>query len=121
MKFEDGQPIFLQILEQICWDIANGRWKAEERLPSVRDLAVELEVNPNTVLKSYAELEAMDIIYKARGMGYYVSSNAKANIARNRSDKFFRHELPKVFKVLKMLQVDPEKLHSLYKKYLTEE
>ena len=121
MKFEDRQSIFLQISEQICWDILEGKWKESERLPSVRETAVELQVNPNTVLKSYAELESKGIIYKERGMGYYVSSDAKTLISQIRNDEFFSNELPKLFKTLKMLNVSPEKLGKLYTKYLTEE
>ena len=121
MKFEDRQSIFIQISDQICWDIMGGKWKESERLPSVRDTAVELQVNPNTVLKSYAELESNGIIYKERGMGYYVSPDAKSVISRIRNDEFFSNELPKLFKTLKMLNVSPDKLSKLYTKYLTEE
>lgn len=121
MKFEENQTIFIQIAEQFCWDILNEKCKEGERLPSIRETAVELQVNPNTVVKSYAELENNQIIYKERGLGYYVSPGAKEKIMRMKRKEFFNNELPKVFKNLKMLNISTEELCELYNKFISKE
>ena len=121
MKFEENQTIFFQIAERFRWDILNGKCGEDARLPSIRETAVELQVNPNTVAKAYAELEDSQIIYKQRGLGYYVSPGAKERIAGMKKEEFFRHELPRVFKTLKMLNISSEELRELYNKFMSEE
>ena len=57
MQFKDSQSIYLQIADYVCEKILLGEWKAEERIPSVRELAVQLEVNPNTVMRTFDFLQ----------------------------------------------------------------
>jgi GntR family transcriptional regulator len=66
-------PIFRQIVQQIKTAVAMGRLQPEEPLPSVRQLAVELAVNPNTVARAYLDLEIEGVIYKRQGAGTFVS------------------------------------------------
>lgn len=66
-------PIYAQIVEQIKLSLASGTVGTGERLPSIRELAVELRVNPNTVAKAYSELEREGVVNKVRGKGVYVS------------------------------------------------
>jgi GntR family transcriptional regulator len=80
----DGTPIYLQICEQIKRAVAVGRLKAEEPLPSVRQLALELTVNPNTVARAYLELEHEGVIYKRQGQGTFVSPHALEASRRER-------------------------------------
>ena len=68
-----GVPIYMQIVSQIKTGIAMGRLLPEDPLPSVRQLAVELSVNPNTVARAYLDLEYDGIIYKRQGAGTFVS------------------------------------------------
>jgi len=68
-----GLPIYLQIAQQIKTAVAMGRLQPEEPLPSVRQLAVELAVNPNTVARAYLDLEIEGVIYKRQGAGTFVS------------------------------------------------
>jgi GntR family transcriptional regulator len=68
-----GLPIYLQIAQQIKTAVAMGRLEPEEPLPSVRQLAVELAVNPNTVARAYLDLEIEGVIYKRQGAGTFVS------------------------------------------------
>lgn len=68
-----GLPIYLQIAQQIKTSVAMGRLHPEEPLPSVRQLAVELAVNPNTVARAYLDLEIEGVIYKRQGAGTFVS------------------------------------------------
>ena len=69
-------PIFTQITNQIKYSIAMGAYRAGDKLPSVRELAVQLRVNPNTVVKAYRELERETVVYTQRGLGVYVSKDA---------------------------------------------
>lgn len=78
MNYNTNQSIFIQIAERICDRVLSGNYKADSRIPSVRELAVEMEVNPNTVMRSFERLQANDIIYNKRGIGYFVASDARA-------------------------------------------
>jgi GntR family transcriptional regulator len=70
----NGAPIYLQIVEQIKRSVAMGRLKPEEGLPSVRQLAMDLTINPNTVARAYLELEHEGVIYKRQGQGTFVAA-----------------------------------------------
>ena len=70
----DGLPIYAQLVHQIKALIATGRLKPDGELPSVRHLAQQLVLNPNTVVRAYRELEAEGLVYKKRGAGTFVSA-----------------------------------------------
>jgi GntR family transcriptional regulator len=72
----NGVPIYLQIVEQVKRSVAMGRLKPEDGLPSVRQLAMDLMINPNTVARAYLELEHDGVIYKRQGQGTFVSAQA---------------------------------------------
>lgn len=72
----DGVPIYLQIVDQVKRNVAVGRLIPEDPLPSVRQLALDLTINPNTVARAYLELEHQGVIYKRQGQGTYVSPQA---------------------------------------------
>lgn len=72
----NGVPLYLQLIEQVKLHIATGTLKAHDELPSVRAVAGEYLINPNTVARGYRELEQEGIIYKRRGMGTYVAEKA---------------------------------------------
>ena len=72
IEFNDKTPIYLQIMDLIKMDIVTGKLKATDKLPSVREMAVNLKVNPNTLQRSYQELERLGIVYTQRGMGTFV-------------------------------------------------
>ena len=76
LETSDGVPIYLQIVDQIKRSVAVGRLKPEDPLPSVRQLALDLTINPNTVARAYLELEHEGVIYKRQGQGTYVSPQA---------------------------------------------
>ena len=73
MKFDDNQPIYIQIIEYIKRKIINLELKEGDKLPSVRELSQELTVNPNTVQRSYQELERENLVFTQRGMGTFVT------------------------------------------------
>ena len=68
MQFNDNQPIWLQIYDHACRAIVSGRWPERERIPSIRELAVTLQVNPNTVMRAYDKLGSDGLILIRRGM-----------------------------------------------------
>lgn len=82
MNYNTNQSIFIQIAERICDRVLSGNYKADSRIPSVRELAVEMEVNPNTVMRSFERLQANEIIYNKRGIGYFVASDAEQKSVR---------------------------------------
>ena len=81
----DGVPIYLQIVDQIKRNVALGRLKPEDPLPSVRQLALDLTINPNTVARAYLELEHEGVIYKRQGQGTFVSAQAAEASLRERN------------------------------------
>jgi GntR family transcriptional regulator len=81
----DGAPIYLQIVDQIKRSVALGRLKPEDPLPSVRQLALDLTINPNTVARAYLELEHQGFIYKRQGQGTYVCTQALGAARRERN------------------------------------
>jgi GntR family transcriptional regulator len=72
LKFDDKMPIYLQIMDHIKMDIVTEKLKANDKLPSVREMATKLKVNPNTLQRAYQELERLGIVYSQRGMGTFV-------------------------------------------------
>ncbi len=108
MDFKKQKPIYQQIADTLCERIASGEWEAGGRMPSVRDVAVELGVNPNTVVRSFDHLQAAEIIYNKRGVGYFVSDDAADRILSLRQREFFEEELPDFAKRLKLLNLTIE-------------
>lgn len=72
-KFNDNEPIYMQIIDLIKKNIAKGRLKSGDKLPSVREMSSSLGVNPNTLQRAYGELERLGITYTKRGMGSFIN------------------------------------------------
>ena len=119
MNYNTNQSIFVQIAERICDRVLSGDYQADARIPSVRELAVEMEVNPNTVMRSYERLQANGVIYNKRGIGYFISPDAEKEIRRMRHNQFVEEVLPSVFKEMHLLGVDLEELANAYIQYST--
>ena len=113
MNYNTNQSIFIQIAERICDRVLSGNYKADSRIPSVRELAVEMEVNPNTVMRSF------DIIYNKRGIGYFVASDAEQKIREMRHNQFVEEVLPAVFKEMHLLDVGIDELTKAYTLYIS--
>lgn len=118
MDFNDNKAIFLQIADRIMDEILSGKYTAGNRIPSVREYAASVEVNANTVMRSYELLERTSIIFNRRGIGFFVAENAVQNIIESRREKFYADELAYFFNRLKSFEVTPEALSELYKSYL---
>jgi GntR family transcriptional regulator len=120
MNFSDNQSIYIQITEFVKEQILLNKWQKEEKIPSVRDLAAELQVNPNTVMRAYDFLQQQGIIYNKRGIGNHVSSDAGEKILAARKEKFLQSDLPVVFRNMLLLEIGFDELERLYKKFVDE-
>ena len=103
MDFNKQKPIYLQIADTMCERIMAGEWGEDERVPSVRDVAASLGVNPNTVMRTFDYLQNAEIVYNRRGMGYYVSPKAKELIMKMHRKTFLEEELPYFVQRMNML------------------
>ncbi|MBA2873751.1 GntR family transcriptional regulator [Thermaerobacillus caldiproteolyticus] len=74
-EFDATKPIYMQIMEKVNKKIVRNEWKAGDKLPSVREMAVQTGVNPNTIQRTYSELERMGIVETRRGQGTFVTEN----------------------------------------------
>lgn len=74
-EFESSKPIYMQIVDRINFNIVQGKQPLGEKLPSVREMAVQMGVNPNTIQRAYSELERMNIVETRRGQGTFVINN----------------------------------------------
>lgn len=117
MNYNTNQSIFLQIADRICDRVLNGEYKADQRIPSVRELAVEMEVNPNTVMRSFERLQNNNIIYNKRGIGYFISTEAEEAVRKMRHAQFIDEVLPAVFKEMQLLGVGLDDFTKAYHSY----
>lgn len=117
MQFRESRAIYLQIADFICEHILLNKWKTEERIPAVRELAVQLEVNPNTVMRTYEFLQSQNIIYNQRGIGYFVSADAVKQATQYRKAEFMEKELPNIFRNIYLLDMEIDELKPQYEKF----
>jgi GntR family transcriptional regulator len=115
MDFTGNLPIFLQIQDWVRKRILEEKWKDGDRLPSVRELAVDLEVNPNTVVKAFADLQRSGILENRRGVGYFVAPEAGASLAQAQKREFLAEVLPGVIQKMRLLGLDLEDFAKLWK------
>lgn len=108
MQFHDHSPIFMQIVELMQNYIIRNEWIEGERIPSVRALASELEVNPNTCMRAYAHLQDQGMIFNKRGVGYFVADNAQSSILAEQKAQFLEQTLPEIVKQAKLLGLTDE-------------
>jgi len=121
MIFKENNAIYLQIADGICDRVMSGTFTEGERIPSVRDYSAELQVNANTVMRSYEHLSQKGVIFNKRGIGYFIAEDGLARIKAMRHEAFFNGEIQDFFRRLSLLGVSPEELHAHYVKYLEEE
>ena len=117
MQFRESQAIYLQIEDFVCEKILLKEWKSDERIPAVRELAIQLEVNPNTVMRTYEFLQQQDIIYNQRGIGYFVAQGAIKNAVQYRKNEFMERDLPQLFRTMYLLDMEPDELKPRFEKY----
>lgn len=121
MNFGENKAIYLQIADRICDEILLGQYLEEERIPSVREYAAVVEVNANTVMRSFDYLQVQNIIYNKRGIGYFVATGAKGLILSLRKESFLREEVNYFFRQLYTLDIPMKEIDSMYGEFLKEQ
>ncbi|MBQ1697751.1 MAG: GntR family transcriptional regulator [Bacteroidales bacterium] len=116
MDFKESTPIYLQIANRICNEILTGKFPENERIPSVREYAASLEVNANTVVRSYDYLQGNEVIFNKRGIGYFVSPGAVSRILQIRRNLFMTMQLEEFFKEIDVLKISISEIVELYNK-----
>ncbi len=118
MNFSNDKAIYIQIADRICDEILAGKYKEDERIPSVREYAVLLEVNANTTVKSYDLLAGEGVIYNKRGLGYFVSAGAKKQIKKARKKEFMKERLPELARQMQLLDISISEVREALEKNL---
>lgn len=118
MLTDKNKAIYLQIADRICDDILEGRLQPGGRLLSVREYAASVEVNANTVMRSYDYLANQGIITNRRGIGYFVAEEACRIVKQLRTSELLENEIYSVFRRLAQLGVTPAELMEIYSKYI---
>lgn len=114
MDFKDTKAIYLQIAERIEDEILQGKYPEGSRIPSVREYAATVEVNVNTMMRSFEYLQSHDIIRNKRGIGYFTADGAVAAIRRVRKETFMKDFLPELFRQMRLLAITPEEVMQVY-------
>ena len=117
MTFTNDKAIYLQMADRLCDEILAGTYREDDRIPSVREYAVMLEVNTNTAVKAYDELARANIIYNKRGLGYFVPPGAKEQILDERRRDFMDNKLPELFRQMKLLGIKKVEIRNLFDTY----
>lgn len=120
MEFRDNEAIYLQIAAYISEHILLGKWPEEHKVPSVRELAVELQVNPNTVMRTYEFLQSQEVIYNKRGIGFFVAPGGEKKIKIYRKERFLQQDLPVFFRNIFLLDISLEEIQERFEKFKTE-
>ncbi len=107
---ENDKAIYLQIADGICDGILTGTHLPGSRILSVREYASRMEVNANTVMRSYDYLERRGIIFNRRGIGFFIADDAAGTIRDERRESFFHRMMT--------LGITPSEISTLYTEYL---
>lgn len=118
MNFKESRAIYLQIADRICDDILLGQYEEEWRIPSVREYASIVEVNANTVMRSYEYLQSQEVIYNKRGIGFFVASGAKELIHSLRKELFLKEEVDGFFRQLYTLGISIKEVEKMYYEFI---
>ena len=119
MDFKNNKPIYKQIIDYCFGNIMSGEWAVDGRVPSIKELSVELAVNNRTVIKAYEYMQMKEIIYVKRGLGYFVSPDARDIIVEERRDEFFHDTLDDVFRDMDILGISIDDVVKHYRDHIT--
>ncbi len=114
MEFRENQAIYLQIADLMCENILAGLWKPGDRIPSIRELAESIQVNPNTVMRTYGYLEDQGIIHNQRGIGFFLGETAYETTRELKRQSFVSRDLPQLFRTMDLLRLGLDDLSNLY-------
>jgi len=109
-EWNDSQPIYRQLRDQVVAMILDGVLKEGDALPSVRTVAADYRVNPLTVLKGYQQLVDEELVESRRGLGMFVKTGARDVLLKSERQKFLAEEWPRVTATIQRLGLKPEEL-----------
>lgn len=115
--FHTSQPIFVQIMQRLIEIILRKQVEEGDALPSVRQIAGELSVNPLTITKAFEALVEIGVVEKRRGLGMFVTSGAREKLLAHEREKFLREDWPRIAAQIRALELDlnsllaPEQSH----------
>ncbi len=112
---------FTQIVDLIVDKILLGEYVAEDKIPSVREMAEEVEVTPNTVVRAYERLDMAEVIYTQRGLGFFVSADALEKVRAIRLRELKEEELPRFIQKCKVLGLTMEEMIKLLEEFEVEQ
>lgn len=115
MIFTNDKAIYLQMADRLCDEILAGKYGDDDRIPSIREYAVLLQVNTNTAVKAYDELSRSEIIYNKRGLGYFVSPGAKQRILDVRRKEFIEQTIPELYRRMQLLDLKIDNIVKVFK------
>lgn len=113
MNFNQSNPIYLQIAVKVCDGVLGGQYTVGQRIPSVREMAVAIEVNPNTVQRTYTALHEWGIVEMRRGQGYFVTADALARTRTRRRRILEQEEIPRILEYLSTLSMSIDEFSAL--------
>ena len=117
MEFTDNEAIYLQIAGYVGEHILRQQWLPDQKIPSVRELAAELQVNPNTVMRTYEFLQSQGAVYNKRGLGFFVAPEAQQKVRDYRRERFLQQELPAFFNTISLLDIGLDELRQRYEQF----
>ena len=120
MEFRDKQAIYLQIAEYVCEQILLNKWLPGNRILSIRELAIFMEVTPNTIQRAYDYLQLEEVIINKRGVGYFVPEDSPEKVLKFRRNIFIQNDLPVMFRNMYLLNVSSEDVTKRFEKFITE-
>ena len=118
-NLDSSRPIYLQIIERVQMDIITGRYQPGDKLPSVRDLAQEAAVNPNTMQKALSELERSGLIYSQRTSGRFITEDKE--LIHQMKKGLAAAEVSAIVSNMKHLGITPEEIRQLLAETIEEE
>lgn len=113
MKLSNSRPIFLQIMSWVEDNILKGEWNVGYQLPSVREMSAKFAVNNNTIVRTYEHLVLTGTIFSKKGIGYFVSPEAKESIMSQRRAQFFEETLPDFINQLQVLGISAQEIKTI--------
>lgn len=118
MEFRENQAIYIQIAEYVCEQILLKKWSLGEKILSIRDLAVSMQVTPNTVQRAYDFLQQREIITNKRGIGYFTEADALDRILAFRREQFIANELPVFFRNIYLLNLNFQEVKGMFDQFV---
>ena len=115
MEFKENQAIYLQIANRFFENILKKKWDSGDKIPSIRDMAVEFEVNPNTTMRTFNYLQEKGVIYNKRGIGYFLADDGFEKTIAIKREQFLEEDLPVFFKTMQLLGIKLDDLKAYLK------